>query len=87
MIEQKTSGKHTQYILKYMPGDAKNNKTMGAAIECLYNCGKLGYHFNAINYMEGVRGMKRKNPHRKEDGPCHRQILSWMEFLMRGKYC
>lgn len=37
MIEQKTSGKHTQYILKYMPRDAKNNKTMGAAIECLYN--------------------------------------------------
>ncbi|MGM9616524.1 hypothetical protein [Butyricicoccus sp.] len=41
-------GKHTHDIVKYTPKSAKNNKTTGAARECLYNFGKMGYHFNAI---------------------------------------
>ena len=48
MVEQRNLVKHTHYIIKYAPESAKNNKTKGAGRECLYNFGKLGYHFNAM---------------------------------------
>ena len=48
MVELRNLVKHTHYIIKYAPESAKNNKTKGAGRECLYNFGKLGYHFNAM---------------------------------------
>ena len=48
MVEQRNLVEHTHYIIKYAPESAENNKIKGAGRECLYNFGKLGYHFNAM---------------------------------------